>query len=614
MRFLYPLGLLGLIGIPVLIIIYIIKNKHTEQTISSTYLWRLSERFLKRKNPISKIKGLISLILQCLTVLLVSLAIAHPVLVLKGQAYEYCFILDGSGSMNMVQEDGSTRFDVAKDKIEDIIRDAKDGSLYSIYYAGDTTVAVVLQSEDKKETLKELDKLTCSYTPDYHVDAMAEAQGLFEKNAGLKTYLVTDKSYEKHDNVEIIDVSANEENYAISDLSYAYADGKASVEGKVASYGEDAVLTVDIYAGNTLIATKQVETTKGHEVSFSETAETENVSFVRAVIREKDGNPLDNERSAYNIANEEAYKVLLVSDEPFFLKTVISVLGYTDIDVISTSKYDENDGYGLYIFDGFNPGRVPKDGAVWFVNLSSNLEGAGFTVQGDVELKGDGVLTYTDSSASIVEKLLTDVTKQDITIKGFQKYGTRNVTTLLSYKGNPLLFVTSTESGAREVVFAFDLHDSNLPLQMDFIPLMRNLLEYSFPPMTEKVDYTCGENLSVNVISGCTSIKVESPSKEVVYLDTHAVVAEMKLDEVGVYTVTMTISGSDKVFHAYSALAKEESEPIVETKDEERSLNGQASSKGMDGKYDNLFLVFIGLAIIFLADWAVYCYDKYQLR
>ena len=47
MSFLYPLGLLGLIGIPILIIIYILKNKYTEQTISSTYLWRLSEKFLK---------------------------------------------------------------------------------------------------------------------------------------------------------------------------------------------------------------------------------------------------------------------------------------------------------------------------------------------------------------------------------------------------------------------------------------------------------------------------------------------------------------------------------------------------------------------------------------
>lgn len=49
----FPLGLLGLIGIPVLIIIYIIKNKYTEQVISSTYIWTLSEKFLKRRNPIN---------------------------------------------------------------------------------------------------------------------------------------------------------------------------------------------------------------------------------------------------------------------------------------------------------------------------------------------------------------------------------------------------------------------------------------------------------------------------------------------------------------------------------------------------------------------------------
>ena len=64
MSFLYPLGLLGLIGIPILIIIYIIKNKYTEQTIASTYIWKLSERIFKRKKPISKLRGLISLILQ----------------------------------------------------------------------------------------------------------------------------------------------------------------------------------------------------------------------------------------------------------------------------------------------------------------------------------------------------------------------------------------------------------------------------------------------------------------------------------------------------------------------------------------------------------------------
>ena len=99
MSFVYPLGLLGLIGIPILIIIYIIKNKYTEQTIASTYLWNLSERFLKNRKPISKLKGLINLILQCLAVLVISLLIARPIIHIPNSANEFCFILDGSGSI-----------------------------------------------------------------------------------------------------------------------------------------------------------------------------------------------------------------------------------------------------------------------------------------------------------------------------------------------------------------------------------------------------------------------------------------------------------------------------------------------------------------------------------
>ena len=52
MSFLQPLGFLALLAIPVLVVIYIIKSKYTEQVIPSTYLWELSERFLKRKNPL----------------------------------------------------------------------------------------------------------------------------------------------------------------------------------------------------------------------------------------------------------------------------------------------------------------------------------------------------------------------------------------------------------------------------------------------------------------------------------------------------------------------------------------------------------------------------------
>ena len=121
MSFIYPLGLLGLIGIPILIIIYIIKNKHTEQIISSTYLWTLSEKFLNKKRQIRLISGIISLALQIIAVATISLLVAHPVISIPNAAKEYCFIVDGSGSMAM-NIDEKTKMEIGLGKVEEIIR------------------------------------------------------------------------------------------------------------------------------------------------------------------------------------------------------------------------------------------------------------------------------------------------------------------------------------------------------------------------------------------------------------------------------------------------------------------------------------------------------------
>jgi len=165
MSFLYPLGLLGLIGIPVLIIIYIIKSKYTEQTVSSTYLWTLSERFLKRRNPLNRLTGIISLILQILAVTAISLAIAHPMITVPNSANDYFFILDGSGSMGMtygVNEEGTpvTRFDEAKAQIAQTIESAVDGSIFSLVYAGDNMSMVFEATDSKEEALLLLSELT----------------------------------------------------------------------------------------------------------------------------------------------------------------------------------------------------------------------------------------------------------------------------------------------------------------------------------------------------------------------------------------------------------------------------------------------------------------------
>ena len=59
MTLLLPLGLLGLLAIAALILIYIIKPNYQQKFISSTYVWKLSMKYRKKKIPINRLKNII---------------------------------------------------------------------------------------------------------------------------------------------------------------------------------------------------------------------------------------------------------------------------------------------------------------------------------------------------------------------------------------------------------------------------------------------------------------------------------------------------------------------------------------------------------------------------
>ena len=215
---------------------------------------------------------------------------------------------------------------------------------------------------------------------------------------------------------------------------------------------------------------------------------------------------------------------------------------------------------------------------------------------------------------SVVKKLLANVKGEEIYVSKYSKYDTyRNFNTLFTHNGNPVIFTGMNMYGNREVVFAFDLHNSDMPLLTDYVLLVKNLLDYSFPSVIEKSDYICGQEALVNVVSNCESIRVESPSGKISHLALSSASTEVVLDEVGTYVIKATINGAVKEFHVYSSLAKEEQVPTVSV-DEKISLSKDEGKSGLDGIYDKLIVFFICLVVIISADWVVYCYDKYQLR
>ena len=80
MSILLPLGLLGLIGIAVLILIYILKPNYQQKLVSSTYIWELSLKYRKKKIPVSRLRNLIILICQLLIIAACAMILAQPVI------------------------------------------------------------------------------------------------------------------------------------------------------------------------------------------------------------------------------------------------------------------------------------------------------------------------------------------------------------------------------------------------------------------------------------------------------------------------------------------------------------------------------------------------------
>ena len=89
-------------------------------------------------------------------------------------------------------------------------------------------------------------------------------------------------------------------------------------------------------------------------------------------------------------------------------------------------------------------------------------------------------------------------------------------------------------------------------------------------------------------------------------------IGEYTLDEVGAYQIVMTVGGAEKVYNVYSVLPEAERTPVQTA--ERVEIVGEASGSGLNGIYDIVIFLFALLAVVFIADWGVYCYDKYQLR
>lgn len=620
MSFLFPLALLGLLAIPALIIIYILRNKYKEETAPSTYIWEVAAKLLKRKNPLSRFEHLLALIVQCLAIAVFSIALAHPVFTLKEQADDIVFILDSSSSMSMVHEE-QTRFEKGVELIREKAKEAVNGSTFTLLLADAEPRLVCQKIDDFSRFEMYLDSVKVTESTSLISDALSVAQNLYSNGEANRCFLVTDQKCESLTNIELLDCSDDEQNYAITELSYKLPKdtfGRITFQGTAYSYASDKELEVTFLVNGNEVGTMKCACTAGVPFAFS--SEQFNydggraIENIKAVIKEEDGLMADNSFTVYKNNSTINTKALIVSARPTYLEKIFKALK-VDFDVIAPQSYRQRIGYDIYVFDSYTPKSLPEEGASMFFGLQNNVQGIGFNVSHQIDAEAGTKLAWADNSENSLFRTLTRGIgmNRDINIDKYQSYALINdFTTVLTVNRRPAVFVGRSEFETREVVFSFDLHDTDLPLIYDFVPLMRNLIDFCKPRTLLNFQYEVGDKVTLNIADEITKIVVTKPNGTTEPLNWNGNEQYIyETSSIGEHLITCTYQdGSTKEISFFAAMNAPEQNPQPDAP-VAYSLAVTDNTKKGDGILDNLLPIIIAAAAFFAADWILYTHEQY---
>ncbi|MBO5439489.1 MAG: VWA domain-containing protein [Clostridia bacterium] len=659
MSFLQPLGLLGLIGVPIIIIIYIIKSRFVQKPVASTFIWKRSLKYVKRKIPLSIILSLL-LILQILTVVAASLAIARPT-IKPFKSNEEILILDASASMQSSFE-GKTRFEAAKEKILEEAEGIGSNNRISVILAGTKAETIIERSEDKINIRYELEDITCT-DGDADVEGALElASKIQELNAGATIKLITDKDYENVEGLEVVNIARTGE-YNVSILNVTdeqLLTGDYQFTAEVVSYGRGTECAIGIYIDDddndetplVLLGSKNIilpntNMNEGGTVNviftpnrLLEETETQIVvpidniqsyKEVKVVIEDDGGIETDNEYYLYSL-EKTIPKILFVSskfkttgdgavdvNKPTSLYVALSSNGYVprsddmfkSVEAALQAK-GELKGYDLYIFEGVEPPEgedFPTDGAVWLLNPSSIPSAVSGVAMEQETVDGDFTMILASMSQTNTYQTITKNLDCQVGV-GRYKPMTHggNFEKIFSCNGNEACLIAGTSGGVRMVVTSFDFNYSSWPIKItDYILLINNLVTYSIPDVLPSRDFEIGQIVQFNAPAGAN--KLTFKYEGIILDETEDLDMKFILDKVGVYEVEVTYSDETKVSYMMPTHIPNSESNIVIVGENVVAAEIPADSV-VEAEPIEIFPYLIALLILLLVtEWGVYHRD-----
>lgn len=495
----WPLAFL--IIIPIIILLYILKQKVKDEPFSSILLWQEIYKNLEAKTPFEKLKQNILMYLQMLLMLLLIFALMAPVLNKGGVVQENTIIvIDNSASMQYLYEGEDSRLDysikLAADEIDGL---SENSTVTLISCASEATV--LYQGKDKvtlKRRLKEIEPTMETGNLDIATNVVNSViAGM--SNVQILCYTDTDFASEQwtksNEQAALIveSIYSKGENCTLDYVNYAVEEAGVDILCKVTNHGEqDVTQDVSLYVDSEIVDVQTVTVKAGESENVyfdKQTFPTDGSVIVKAELSTKDALTADNSQSSSVVANV-GKRVLLLSEGNVFLEKALSlddnveVYKSDDVGVLSQAVGEES--FDLYVFDGvklpaeFDPTSFPENAAFLFLNYDKDFYESGYITK-DTEVTNTVLLFDESTITKYVENYSFGIT--NAYTYNLPEWG---VPFLQDGSGAVVGYYGVADSH-NVGVLGFDIHNTDLALQTEFPIFMSQLCEWMLGTERETV-------------------------------------------------------------------------------------------------------------------------------
>lgn len=602
MSLLLPLGLLGLLSIIGLILIYIIKPNYQQKFISSTYVWKLSLKYRKKKIPVNRLKNIILFIIQLLILISCAFLLARPVIPTQKVQLnaEKVVILDASASM-LVKNGQNTRFERAVSGAKELIETvSNEKGVVSVILADDEP-RFLFQREDFNKGARvadindELDKLAtldesmlpsgCSYASADMEAAAALAEYVLLENPETEVVLYTGTNYINKGKYTVVNVAADDNsewNAAVLDCAALLIDNYYTFTADVGCFGtvKEVRVFCEIYNYNgsgqniTLNPKSEMFTPDENKKTITFTPDDQmqvneeaiySFDSARLYVQEADSLEVDNtfwlysgKRSKLKIQYASSKSNKFVTNAVQIAREVYKAKYDVELSIIREGATFATEGFDMYIFEHERmPQKMPTDGLVMLLDPASSPENSGIRVSGTVR----PVSTSTLSSGE-PHPLTRRLVANEITLAKYSRIISHDGFEELMYYGNDPVLLAKNTPTEKIVVLALDLNYSNLALDTNasFPFFMNNVFSYYFPSTLARSTYQVGETVSFNP-RGTEFKLVSGPGIGAEGVSFEELPATFRVTQPGPYTVEqLTLKNELIQEQFYVGIAKSESE------------------------------------------------------